>query len=239
MKEKKPLGPEPGRIDRLFSSVAGRYDLANTVLSFGIHHRWRKEMVRWSGAGPGESLLDCATGTGDVLFAFRRVLGRESPSAGVDFCRPMLEIARAKAARKGLPPRFLQGDALRLPFRDDAFDLAAIAFGIRNVKDPVAGLSEMARVVRPGGKVVVLEFGQVVVPGFRRIYSWFSRVLLPRIGGLVTGRKEAYEYLRDSSRRFPCGEDFLALMDRTGRLRDLTCKPLTGGIAWLYKGTVR
>ena len=239
MKEKKPLGPEPGRIDRLFSSVAGRYDLANTVLSLGIHHRWRKEMVRWSGAAPGESLLDCATGTGDVLFAFRRVLGRESPSAGVDFCRPMLEIARAKGEKRGIRASFLQGDALRLPFREGAFDLATIAFGIRNVKDPVAGLSEMARVVRPGGKVVVLEFGQVVVPGFRRIYSWFSRVLLPRIGGLVTGRKEAYEYLRDSSRRFPSGEDFLALMDRTGRLRDRTCKPLTGGIAWLYKGTVR
>ncbi len=239
MREKGVVGPDPERIDRLFSSVAGRYDLANTILSFGIHHRWRKAMVRFSGAQAGEALLDCATGTGDVLFAFARVLGPEGTTAGVDFCRPMLEIARAKAERGKVRASFLQGDALRLPFRDGVFDLATIAFGIRNVKDPVAGLSEMARVVRPGGRVVVLEFGQVVVPGFRSLYSWFSRVLLPRIGGLVTGKKEAYEYLRDSSRRFPSGKDFLALMEATGRLEDPAAKPLTGGIAWLYRGTVR
>ena len=237
MKE-RPSGPDPGRIGRLFGSVAGRYDLANTVLSFGIHHSWRRRMVRRSGARPGGSLLDCATGTGDVLFAFLKILGREGTAAGVDFCGPMLEIARTKAEKRGLRASFLQADALRLPFRDGVFDLATIAFGIRNVEDPVAGLAEMARVVRPGGEVLVLEFGQVRIPGFRQVYSLFSRQVLPRLGGWITGKKDAYRYLQESSALFPCGGEFLALMKETGRLEDLRALPLTGGIAWLYLAEV-
>ena len=235
----KPQGPDPGRIGRLFGSVAGRYDLANTILSFGIHHLWRRRMARWSEAPPGGSLLDCATGTGDVVFTFRKILGPEGTAVGADFCRPMLEVARLKAEKKGFRVSFLQADALRLPFRDSVFDLATIAFGIRNVADPAAGLAEMARVVRPGGTVLVLEFGQVRVPGFRRIYTLFSRHVLPRLGGWITGKKEAYRYLQESSARFPCGGDFLALMEATGRLEDLRSLPLTGGIAWLYRGRVR
>ncbi len=195
-------------------------------------------MVRWSGARPGQALLDCATGTGDVVFAFLQVLGREGTAVGVDFCRPMLEIARAKAEKRGLRASFVQGDALRLPFGEGLFDLAAIAFGIRNVADPVAGLAEMARVVRPGGKVVVLEFGQVRVPGFRQVYTLFSRHVLPRLGGWITGKRDAYRYLQESSARFPCGGDFLSLMEETGRLDELRALPLTGGIAWLYRGRV-
>ena len=147
-------------VRQMFSSIATRYDVTNEVLSFGIHRLWRRSAVRLSGAREGNAVLDCATGTGDLALAFKRKVGASGRVMGTDFCKEMLDNAPAKAAREGLQVEFQVADAMALPFADASFDVASIAFGIRNVDDPVKCLKEMARVVRPGGRVVVLEFGQ-------------------------------------------------------------------------------
>jgi demethylmenaquinone methyltransferase/2-methoxy-6-polyprenyl-1,4-benzoquinol methylase len=215
----------------MFASIAKRYDRANTVLSAGVHHRWRRQAVRWSGAREGDSVLDCATGTGDLAIAFKKTV-RGGRVVGTDFVPEMLEIATLKAR----DIEFDAADVTALPFEDATFDISSIAFGIRNVHDPARGVSEMARVVRSGGRVIVLEFGQPPNRAFRFAYDVYRRRVLPNVGGAVTGRKEAYEYLESSSARFPCGDDFADLMRATGRFSTVEWMPLTFGIAYLYKG---
>ncbi len=222
----------------MFASIARRYDHGNQVLSMGLHHGWRKSAVRLSGARTGEQVLDCATGTGDLAFEFQRAVGTEGRVVGIDFCAEMLEVARAKAACEGLTTRFEEADALRLPYPDASFDVASIAFGIRNVDDPGRGLAEMARVVRPGGSVTVLEFGQPGGAFFGPLYRFYSANILPRIGGWLTGERQAYEYFHRTSSAFPSGAAFLALMERTGRFSAVRARSLTGGIAHVYVGTV-
>lgn len=224
-------------IRRMFSEVAPRYDLANTVLSLGIHHLWRKKLVRLSGAKAGDRVLDCATGTGDLAFEFERALGSQGQVVATDFCEPMLERARAKGADNGSRVRFDVADVTKLSFEDASFDLATISFGIRNVNDPGRGLAELGRVVRPGGSVLVLEFGQPRIAVFSALYQFYSTRILPRIGGWVSGQPEAYEYLQTSSAAFPCGESFLALAGSTGAFSEMKCHSVSGGIAYIYKLT--
>ncbi len=228
-------GPDADRIRSMFSTLARRYDRANTVLSAGIHHLWRRSMVRWSGAGPGDRVLDCATGTGDLAFAFKRVVGDEGVVVGMDFCEAMLDVAQQKARRRGLDVRFEAADVMSLPHDTDSFDFAAIAFGIRNVSDAVQGLREMGRVTRPDGRVLVLEFGQVEAPVLKQVYNLYARKFLPRIGGWVTGHRRAYDYLKASSSRMECREAFLARMAETGTLKDPEYRPLMGGVAFMYR----
>jgi demethylmenaquinone methyltransferase/2-methoxy-6-polyprenyl-1,4-benzoquinol methylase len=228
-------GPDAGRIRTMFGSIARRYDRANTVLSAGVHHRWRAKAVRWSGAREGERVLDCATGTGDFAIAFRNAVGDRGEVVGTDFTPEMIELARLKDRRI----RFEVADVTQLPFADGTFDISAIAFGIRNVNDPRRGIAEMARVVRSGGRVIVLEFGQPGNAALRTAYSFYSRTILPRIGGVVTGERGAYEYLERSSSRFPCGEDFVQLMNECAGFASVDCVPLTFGIAYLYRGVKR
>ncbi|HEX9162445.1 MAG TPA: class I SAM-dependent methyltransferase [Thermoanaerobaculia bacterium] len=215
----------------MFASIAGRYDRANTILSAGVHHRWRRAAVRWSGAREGDSVLDCATGTGDLAIAFGNAVGR-GRVVGTDFVPEMLEIARTKAANI----EFEAADVTTLPYPDAAFDISSIAFGIRNVGDPRRGVAELARVVRSGGRVIVLEFGQPRNRIFRPLYEFYRRTILPRLGGAITGRRQAYEYLESSASRFPCGEDFAQLMRDSASFTSVEWKPLTFGIAYLYKG---
>ncbi len=216
----------------MFASIAARYDRANDILSAGVHHRWRRTAVRWSGAREGDAVLDCATGTGDLAIAFKNAVG-DGPVVGTDFVPEMLEVARAKTSDID----FEVADVTQLPYGDAAFDISSIAFGIRNVGDPHRAIRELARVVRTGGRVMILEFGQPPNRAFRAFYDVYRRRVLPSIGGAVTGRRQAYEYLETSAARFPCGEDFARMMRDSAHFASVEWRPLTFGIAYLYKGT--
>jgi demethylmenaquinone methyltransferase / 2-methoxy-6-polyprenyl-1,4-benzoquinol methylase len=225
-------GPDPSRIRSMFASIASRYDRANTILSGGVHHRWRRAAVQWSDAKPGDSVLDCATGTGDLAIAFKKVAG-DARVVGTDFVPEMLDVAR----RKRGDITFEVADVTALPYADASFDISSIAFGIRNVHDPERAIAELARVVRSGGRVMILEFGQPEGRVVSSLYDFYRRHILPRLGGAVTGRKQAYDYLETSAAEFPCGEKFARLMRESASFAQVEWKPLTFGIAYLYKGT--
>ncbi len=231
--------PDPEIIRSMFSKVAANYDKANSVLSVGIHHLWRKKVVRLAGAKVGQSVLDCATGTGDLAIEFKRVVGSSGKVIGTDFCAEMLEPAPAKAKSQNLEIEFAQADVTNLQYIDREFDIVSISFGIRNVSDPVKALKEMARVCRPGGKVVVLEFGQMKIPVLNSAYQFYSEKVLPIIGGWVTGQKAAYDYLQKSSAAFPSRDKFLDLMNEAGVFTSTSCTPVSLGIAYIYVGTVK
>ena len=225
-------GPDPAKIRTMVAAISRRYDRANTVLSGGVHHLWRRKAVRRSGVKPGDRVLDCATGTGDLAIAFRKAVGDSGRVAGTDFVPEMLELARAKADNV----EWDVADVTHLPFDDGTFDVASISFGIRNVGEPRKGIAEMARVVRSGGRVIVLEFGQPRSRAFGALYNWYSHHILPRLGGAVTGDTDAYRYLQTSSGRFPSGDDFVALMRESAGFATIDFVPLTFGIAYLYRG---
>lgn len=230
--------PDGTKIQRMFAEVAPGYDRANRALSLGIDVWWRRQAVRMVAVAKGERGLDVCSGTGDLALALQRA---GASVLGADFCQPMLALAAAKpspAAAAVAGPRFLCADAQSLPFRTAAFDFATVAFGIRNVSDPLAGLREMARVVRPGGRVVVLEFTKPRVPFLGSAYRFYFRRVLPRLGSWISGAKnDAYRYLHDSVMAFPERDAFLDLMRMAG-LQSPRMRILTGGIAALYRGEV-
>lgn len=225
-------GPDPTRIRSMFASISSRYDRANTILSGGVHHLWRRRAVKMSAVKPGDRVLDCATGTGDLAISFQKAGARVT---GTDFVPEMLELARAKTK----DVEFEVADVTRLPYADATFDVASISFGIRNVNEPRKGIAEMARVVKPGGRVIVLEFGQPPNRLFSKLYDVYTRHILPRLGGLLTGKRDAYEYLQKSAGRFPCGDDFVQLMRESADFASIDYVPLTFGIAYLYRGVKR
>lgn len=228
-------GPDPAKIRSMFASIARRYDRANTVLSGGVHHLWRRKAVRAAGVKAGDRVLDCATGTGDLAIAFRKAVGPGGRVVGTDFVPEMLEFARAKSSDVD----FEVADVTRLPYEDAAFDVSSISFGIRNVNEPRKGIAEMARVIRSGGRVIVLEFGQPQSRLFGALYDWYTRHILPRLGGALTGDRAAYKYLQTSAGRFPCGDDFVQLMRESADFASVDVTPLTFGIAYLYRGVKR
>ena len=222
----------------MFADIADDYDRINSVLSFGVHHAWRKKAVLESGAHEGDHVLDCATGTGDLAISFKKAVGDSGYVMGTDFCAPMIEPAPGKAEKEGLEIDFEVADAMNLPYEDDMFDIASIAFGIRNVDDPVVALKDMARVVKPGGRVVVLEFGQP--KGLMKFpYELYSQHIMPAVGGWLSGNREAYTYLPRTSAEFPAGDNFLALMDQSEAFKEKRAIKLTGGIAYVYVGVVQ
>lgn len=222
----------------MFAEIAGSYDRTNTVLSLGIHHRWRHRTVRLSGAAPGNAVLDCATGTGDLAIAFKKRVGRDGRVVGSDFCAEMLDFAIEKTKHNGYDIEWDVQDAMHLNYPADSFDLCSIAFGIRNVDDPVQALRSMARVVKSGGKVMVLEFGTPLW-WMKPFFSIYSRIIIPLLGGFVSGNKDAYSYLTRTSAAFPTRERFIDLMDLSDVFASSSYVPLTGGIAYLYSGIVR
>jgi demethylmenaquinone methyltransferase/2-methoxy-6-polyprenyl-1,4-benzoquinol methylase len=219
----------------VFDSVAGRYDLMNDLMSAGIHRRWKSEMVRWLAPRPSQRLIDVAGGTGDVA---RRALARLAPEGAAIVCDAnpqMLEVGRARALDDGILSgiEWLAGDAEALPFADRSFDLYTIAFGLRNVTRIERALAEARRVLKPGGRFLCLEFTPAVAPLLQPLYDLYSLQLLPLLGQIVTGNREAYTYLVESIRRFP-PQSALAEMIAASGLGRASCRNLTGGIAALY-----
>jgi demethylmenaquinone methyltransferase/2-methoxy-6-polyprenyl-1,4-benzoquinol methylase len=225
----------------MFDRIAGVYDRLNSVMTAGLHHRWREKAVKLADVGPGSKALDVATGTGDLAFALARVIGSDGEVVAADFSEQMLEIARHKATDGAVndqtaPVRFEQANALLLPHTTDEFDAATVGFGVRNFSDLDQGLSELARVVRPGGKVVILE---ITTPTRRPLSSffklWFDRIV--PVLGRFAGDPAAYAYLPNSVRRFP-GPDALAARMTDAGLGEVRYVLIAGGIIALHVGTV-
>lgn len=232
--------PDPVAVEATFSSVAPRYDLANHWLSGGIDFYWRKCLVDLAQKSQPTNILDLATGSGDVLFALRRGLGEKVRLTGLDFCEPMLEQARAKREKKQLGSednQFLHGDCLQLPFADESFDLITISFGLRNLADREKGLSEMQRVLRPGGRLIVLEFSQPYL-WFRPFYYFYLRGLLPWVARWLTGDRDAYLYLGSSISEFPDRVGLCREIEQAG-FSQVQAKALTFSIVSLHQGRKR
>jgi demethylmenaquinone methyltransferase/2-methoxy-6-polyprenyl-1,4-benzoquinol methylase len=224
------------RVREMFAAIAGRYDLLNHLLSGHIDKRWRRLVARKLRDSIGSSdarILDVACGTGDLSLTLSETTGARI--VGTDFCRPMLKIAARKTANRKPAIPLIEGDALRLPFRDCSFEAVTIAFGLRNLSDLERGLAELLRVLKPGGHVAVLEFSKPVVPGFRLLFNAYFTRVLPFFGGLISGSKSAYQYLPDSVTRFPDQKELSSLMRKVG-LESVDYENLTGGIAALHTG---
>jgi demethylmenaquinone methyltransferase/2-methoxy-6-polyprenyl-1,4-benzoquinol methylase len=236
-----PKDPGPrkdrARIRRLFDGIARRYDLLNHLLSAGIDRRWRRRAARRIAADEPATVLDVATGTGDLALAALAAGRDDAEITGVDLAGAMLRIARRKAGRAGAGGRlrFIQGDAGRLPFPEASFEAVSTAFGVRNFEDLHRGLAELRRVVKPGGRVVILEFSRPRLRPFAPLYAAYFRHVLPRLGGWISGCREAYAYLPDSVAAFPEGRDFLDRLEAAGFEAARAC-PLTFGIATIYEG---
>jgi demethylmenaquinone methyltransferase/2-methoxy-6-polyprenyl-1,4-benzoquinol methylase len=226
------------RIRRMFNSIAPRYDLLNHLLSLNIDRYWRWRTTRLVPPHGDAPILDVCTGTGDLALAYDRAAAGKVPIVGADFCHEMLVRATQKADRKRAAGRirFVEADAQRLPFPDDHFQIACVAFGLRNVTDTDRGIAEMVRVTRPGGRVAILEFSRPRGWFFGRMYRFYFRRLLPLVGRMVSrDRDDAYHYLPESVMEFPDGEA-LAERLRGHGLTDVRWHPLTLGIATLYVG---
>jgi len=219
------------RVREMFARISPRYDLLNHLLSANIDRRWRQAVVRKLQPllTVDAQMLDVGCGTGDLSIAlFEKTAVRV---VGVDFCRPMLEFA----ARKAPQLRFVEGDALRLPFASSAFDAVTIGFGLRNLSSVEQGLAELRRVLKPQGWVAILEFSKPVVPGIRALVAFYYKRLLPWIGGLLSGSRSAYEYLPDSISHFPDQQKLAAMMREAG-FEEVSFQNLTGGVAALHTG---
>ena len=224
------------RVREMFATIAGRYDLLNHLLSGHVDKRWRRLVAErlYKDLGSGSlQILDVACGTGDLSLTLFET--GDARVFGADFCRPMLEVAARKVATCRPPIPLIEGDALHLPFIDGSFDGVTIAFGLRNLSNVREGLSELFRVLKPGGRVAVLEFSKPVVPAFSLLFKIYFTKVLPFLGGLISGSKSAYQYLPDSVSRFPDQKELTALM-RTGGFEDVEYQNLTGGIAALHSG---
>ena len=242
----KSAGARPARsseqfssqVNRMFDRIAGRYDAMNSVMTAGLHHRWRERAANRARLAPGDSALDACCGTGDLALSLARRVGPEGRVIGCDFSEPMLDLAREKAAAAGAAGvRFEWADALALPYRDRGFDAVTVGFGVRNLADLDRGLAEMARVLRPGGRLVILEITQPRRPPLSTFYSvWFDRIV-PLLGS-VAGDRAAYSYLPESVRAFPPPPGLAQRMDRAGFER-IRWTVLAGGIIAIHSGETR
>ena len=234
-----PVDKREERIRAMFGAIAPRYDFLNHLLSLNIDHYWRWRTTRIVPPRPGAPILDLCTGTGDLALAYDKAAGGKAPIIGADFCRQMLERAEAKTRRRKAEGRirFLEADAQHLPFPSNHFQIASVAFGLRNVTDTDKGIAEMVRVVEPGGKVAILEFSKPRIWPLSSLYGFYFRWILPKVGRFFSGsRADAYDYLPQSVLEFPDGEALAAKLRQHG-LTDVHWRPLTFGIATLYVGS--
>jgi demethylmenaquinone methyltransferase/2-methoxy-6-polyprenyl-1,4-benzoquinol methylase len=222
--------------NRLFSAIATKYDLLNHLLSLNIDRRWRKKLVRRAGAKRGEKILDVCTGTGDVAIWFARN-NEVGEIVGIDLSEEMLRIARRKTRNNGLGRRItlVRTDALHLPFEDNRFDTVTIAFGLRNIEHRGRGISEMVRVLKKGGHLLILEFSPPGNDLFGVCYRLCLETIIPAVGGIMSGSSRAYRYLSSSIAAFPGPDKIMTLMETAG-LKKLQTQRLTRGIAYVYRG---
>ena len=225
----------PEKIAQMFDAIAGRYDFLNHLLSLGIDRRWRVRAVRELDLQQGARVLDLCTGTADLaLAALNGPKGRARSVVGVDFSAAMLRVGREKLARLGeRRVALVRGDAMRLPLPDDSVNAVTIGFGIRNVQRPDAAAREIVRVLKPGGRLAILEFGTPTLPGLRAAYLFYFRHVLPLIGRLISRHNDAYSYLPASVAAFPSPDAFLALLRDAG-FSDVRVVSLTLGVVYLF-----
>ncbi len=237
--EVKPYQDASGKkvqIERMFDSISGKYDFLNRSLSFGIDVYWRKRMVNELRKHKPEQILDIATGTADVALAMERL--KPQYITGLDLSEKMLEKGREKVAKRNLQHliTLVKGDSEQLPYPNNSYDAVTVAFGVRNFENLSLGLSEMSRVLKPGGKVVILEFSRPRIFPIKQLYDFYFRHFLPWWGKLVSKDQSAYTYLYDSVNAFPEGDDFLKIASDSG-FRELKAERVTFGIVSLYTGT--
>ena len=229
-----PEGSKREQVERMFDAISPKYDLLNRVFSLGIDQGWRRKVMRLVAREPVEHLLDVATGTADLAILASKRVPRVT---GVDISEGMLSHGRTKVAKRGLQQRVVlqQADSAALPFAEATFDAVTVAFGVRNFEELERGIAEMRRVLKPNGRLFVLEFSKPRSTPFRQLFRLYFHRVMPFFGKLVSKDKAAYTYLPKSVDAFPEGPEFVRIMERTG-LRECSAEPLTGGIATLYVG---
>lgn len=227
-------GDKARRVRGVFDSVASRYDVMNDLMSLGLHRAWKAYATLVANAAEGARVLDIAAGTGDLARAFARQVGPRGMVVHTDINEAMLRTGRDRLLDAGLVLPTLVCDAERLPFADQSFDLVSVAFGLRNMTRKEVALREMNRVLRPGGKLLVLEFSRVAEP-LQQVYDWYSFRVLPRLGRWVTGDEASYRYLAESIRMHPAQEELRALMKSCG-FGHVDCHNMTGGVVALHVG---
>ncbi|HWS02524.1 MAG TPA: bifunctional demethylmenaquinone methyltransferase/2-methoxy-6-polyprenyl-1,4-benzoquinol methylase UbiE [Gammaproteobacteria bacterium] len=225
------------RVGAVFDSVAGKYDVMNDVMSLGIHRLWKRFAIELSGVRKGSRVLDLAGGTGDLAARLARIVGADGEVVLADINAAMLEHGRARLLDEGIAGnvRFVQANAEGLPFPDNYFDCITIAFGLRNVTDKDAALRSMYRVLKPGGRLLVLEFSKPTLPGLAPLYDLYSFKLLPLMGKLIANDAESYKYLAESIRMHPDQNTLRAMMETAG-FEDCSYHNLSGGIVALHRG---
>ena len=231
-----PEAEKAAKVQKVFTSVASKYDVMNDVMSFGIHRTWKESMMDWLAPKPGQKLIDVAGGTGDISFRFLSRAGAGHATV-LDLTEDMLATGKKRAestATKGSID-WVVGDALALPFADNFFDVYTISFGIRNVTHPYEALTEAYRVLRPGGRLMVLEFNKIPIPLAQKAYDLYSFNIIPKMGEIITGDRESYQYLIESIRKFPDQETFLDLLKKA-KFENTSYRNLTLGIAAIHSG---
>ena len=231
-----PEGEKSGLVHEVFSSVASRYDVMNDVMSLGIHRLWKDAMMDWLAPRSNQRLLDVAGGTGDISFRFLK-RAPEASAVVLDLTEPMLVEGRKRAEAEALSDRldWVTGDAMALPLPDNSFDVYTISFGIRNVTRIPDALAEAFRVLRPGGRLMVLEFSQLPNPAMQKAYDLYSFNVIPRMGQAIANDRDSYQYLVESIRNFPDQDTFAAMIREAG-FEQVKYRNLSMGIAALHSG---
>jgi len=232
-----PVDKKVDHVADVFHSVASKYDIMNDLMSGGIHRIWKKYTIECSGVRPGSRVLDIAGGTGDLTLAFSKLVGRNGQVILADINSSMLTVGRDRLIDKGVGTQvqYCQANAECLPFPDDYFDCITIAFGLRNVTDKDAAIRSMLRVLKPGGKLLILEFSKPIYPWLEKIYDAYSFKALPFMGKIITNDPDSYRYLAESIRMHPDQETLKGMMDDAG-FSNTSYDNLTGGIVALHKG---
>ena len=234
--ETVPEAEKAGRVQGVFGSVASKYDIMNDVMSMGIQRIWKDAMMDWLAPRPGQKLLDVAGGTGDISFRFLDRAGSGHATV-CDLTEPMLVEGRKRAEADQMAEQldWVVGDAMALPFEDNTFDVYTISFGIRNVTRPQEALNEAYRVLKPGGRLMVLEFSQIPNDMMQKAYDLYSFNVIPRMGQAIANDRDSYQYLVESIRKFPDQDTFLAMLRKAG-FENAKYRNLTMGIAALHSG---